>query len=111
MTMRNSAPMAKFSSKPTLGLFASNFDDPYHCRLLEGAVDAARKHEINLIAYNCGEVASLLGERGYRNVLFDLANGQTLDALVLCAASMMNYVGLSRLMDFCERYPVPKVSL
>src|SRR5664279_2026030 len=97
---------------PTFGVLVDWLEDEYQSTVVGGMVEAARESGVNLVCFVGAELhaPSRFGER--RNVVYDLARSEGIDALVILAGSLGNHLGLDDLARYCERYrPLPMSSI
>jgi signal transduction histidine kinase/DNA-binding LacI/PurR family transcriptional regulator/AraC-like DNA-binding protein len=75
-------------------------------------VDAAEKHDVNLLCFPGGGLRISEGFEDQRNVIYDLVDAARLDGLVTWASTVGGSLGPAQVMDFHQRYqPLPMVSL
>src|SRR5664280_1839382 len=89
---------------PTFGVLVDWLEDEYQSTVVGGMVEAARESGVNLVCFVGAELhaPSRFGER--RNVVYDLARSEGIDALVILAGSLGNHLGLDDLARYCERF-------
>jgi signal transduction histidine kinase/DNA-binding LacI/PurR family transcriptional regulator len=92
--------------RPTIGFFNLNISDDWSLRPWLGMVDAARKHDVNLVTF-VGHIVGL----GQRNVVYDLARGSRLDGLIIWKAGLVMELTEAEIETFARQYGVPVVTL
>ena len=77
-----------------------------------GVVDAARKHDVNLICFLGRNLRSPTGLEAQGNILYDLVSPENVDGVVSWASSIGNYVTADEIRIFHEHYrPLPMVTI
>ncbi|MBX3081462.1 MAG: substrate-binding domain-containing protein [Anaerolineae bacterium] len=98
-------------TRPTIGFFTSGLADQYSYSILNGAITAAEKQNANLVVYSGGELDSPVSDRIYDNVIYDLVDVSTIDALILLTGTLVGFAGPERRAAFFDRYTMTKVSI
>ncbi len=99
-------------SRPTIGLLIREVSDEFSAPLWNGAADAARERDANLIGFVGGLLRSPQGFEAQGNVLYSLVDEENLDGLVVWTGMLGHYVGPQEMKEFCSRYhPLPLISL
>ena len=94
--------------RPTIGLLSDRLYNEYSYNMWAGVADAAREHGVNLLYFTGGH----LGSGDLFNTIFELANPEMMDGLVVWSALLGHDVGPEATSTFCERYrPLPMVSI
>jgi Transcriptional regulators len=109
MVPRALQPVAR---APTFGVLVDWLEDEYQSAVVGGVVEAARESGVNLVCFVGAALHApfRFGER--RNVVYDLARSEGIDALVILAGTLGNHLGLDDLARYCERYrPLPMSSI
>jgi DNA-binding LacI/PurR family transcriptional regulator/signal transduction histidine kinase/ActR/RegA family two-component response regulator len=107
MVPRASQP---FSRAPTFGVLVDWLEDEE--LRVGGVVEAARESGVNLVCFTGAALhaPSRFGEQ--RNVVYDLARSEGIDALVIVTGTLGNHLGPGDLARYCERYrPLPMSSI
>jgi diguanylate cyclase (GGDEF)-like protein/PAS domain S-box-containing protein len=87
------------------------YDDPSQPQW-SGVVDAARKHDVNLVCFAGRNLHSPIGFESQANILYDLVSAEGVDGIVSWASSIGNYVTREETRHFHTRYrPLPIVSI
>ncbi len=94
------------NGRPTIGFFNLNISDDWALWPWLGMVDAARKHDVNLVTF-VGQIVGL--DQG--NVVYDLARGNRLDGLILWKAGLVMELTEAEIETFARQYDVPVVTL
>jgi DNA-binding LacI/PurR family transcriptional regulator/anti-anti-sigma regulatory factor len=77
-----------------------------------GVVDAARKHNVNLICFPGGGLRDPRGFQAQANLLYDLVGAENVDGVVSWASSIGNYVDADEIRTFHQHYrPLPVVTM
>ncbi|MEO8214108.1 MAG: substrate-binding domain-containing protein, partial [Myxococcales bacterium] len=76
----------------------------YQTAVFSGAMAAARDADVNLICFTGGVLNSPDGFGARRNGVYDLANAETLDGLVILSGTIGNHVGPDELARYCQRF-------
>ena len=102
--------------RPTIGYLAPIIHSVHLIRSgldqWAGVVDAAQKHDVNLICFPGWSLHDPRGFLAQANVLYDLASAENVDGVVSWASSIGNYVDADEIKVFHERYrPLPVVSI
>jgi DNA-binding LacI/PurR family transcriptional regulator/signal transduction histidine kinase len=92
------------SKWPTLGVLVDWLEDVYQNSVLSGIRAAARSANVNLICFAGGVLRSPDAFGARRNGVYELANSDTVDGLVILSGTMGNHVGPDELARYCERY-------
>ncbi len=99
------------SNNFVLGILVSSADDKFESALIRGVSDAAVRAGGNWICFTSGAIRSYHGFEFQRNMLYDLANEQVVDGLVV-SGTLGHVVGHDELQDFCANYePLPLVTV
>jgi PAS domain S-box-containing protein len=104
------APIKSSNCRPTIGLLSDRLYNEYSYTMWAGVADAARERGVNLLYFTGGH----LNTPGYDlfNTIYELANPEILDGLVIWSALLGHQVGPEATRAFCERYrPLPMVSI
>jgi signal transduction histidine kinase/DNA-binding LacI/PurR family transcriptional regulator/AraC-like DNA-binding protein len=92
----------------TLGLLTYTSRGP----VWAGCVQAAQKHELNLIGFGSWWLDMPTDFQHQANKLFDLVSTRRLDGLIVWSSALATYVGAEAAARFCERFrTLPMVSL
>jgi DNA-binding LacI/PurR family transcriptional regulator len=97
---------------PTVGLLVDCIEDGYQWPILRGAVDAARDAGAHLLCFAGGALGAPAGQGGERNMVFELATPESVDALVVFAGAIGNRAAPDQLLKhFAGRRMVPACSV
>jgi PAS domain S-box-containing protein len=98
------------NTRLTIGYLLENVH-AYQLTVWSGSVDAARKHEINLLTFQGRAIQDPREFRAQGNIIYDLVTTEHLNGLII-GPSMGSYVSKAELEAFCRRYaPLPMVSI
>jgi DNA-binding LacI/PurR family transcriptional regulator/signal transduction histidine kinase len=92
------------SKRPTLGVLVDWLEDVYQNSVLSGIRATARSANVNLICFAGGVLRSPDAFGARRNGVYELANADTVDGLVILSGTIGNHVGPDELARYCERY-------
>jgi DNA-binding LacI/PurR family transcriptional regulator/anti-anti-sigma regulatory factor len=102
----------KKTSRPTIALLITDIQNPWTQLQWTGVADAAREQNVNLICFTGNSLRSPANFESQANVLYDLANTEQLDGLILWTAGFDNHLSSEEVERFCARYhPLPIVSV
>lgn len=97
---------------PTFGVLVDWLEGDYQAAVIGGVVEAARESGVNILCFTGGVLHAPFRFGELRNVVYELADSEGIDALVILASTMGNHLGLEDLARFCERYrPLPMSSI
>src|SRR5205807_1433618 len=88
----------------TIGFFIHDLTGGYQFTVLSGIADLAREQGVNLICFAGGELASIHDYYINRNALYDLANINIVDGLIITAGTIGNFIGSESLKKFFSSY-------
>jgi signal transduction histidine kinase/DNA-binding LacI/PurR family transcriptional regulator/ActR/RegA family two-component response regulator len=98
-----------FARTPTFGMMVDWLEDEE--LRVGGVVEAARAHGVNLVCFVGASLHAPLRFGEQRNVVYELAGGKGIDALMI-VATVGNHRGLDDQARYCERFrPLPMASL
>lgn len=105
-------PFLSPNNRPTLGFLLASLNTGASRALWPGLLDAAERHDVNLISFPGGRLRASTAFEIQRNEIFDLASTACLDGLVTWASSLGGVLSPSETSDFHQRYQgLPMVSL
>jgi DNA-binding LacI/PurR family transcriptional regulator/signal transduction histidine kinase len=94
-----------------IGLFLGTTEDEYGKEILRGVLDGLRGERNRLICYTSGTIQARHGYEAQRNVLYELVDARSVDALIV-AGSLSHNVSNQELTEFCRRYaPIPVITM
>jgi DNA-binding LacI/PurR family transcriptional regulator/anti-anti-sigma regulatory factor len=97
--------------RPTIGYLAPAIHGGSLAQWL-GVMDAAEKHDVNLICFPGESPNFPTGFAVQANILYDLASTETMDGLITWASSIGNYMSDEEIQAFHGRYgSLPMVSI
>ena len=90
----------------TIGLFVDVIAGRggYQPAVLAGVADAAREQDVNLLCFVGGVLRDLQALKVRENMIYGLANTNTVDGLIICGSAIAHYVPLEEFVSFCDRY-------
>lgn len=96
----------------TIALLTAQINDTNGTELWQGAADAARSRDINLICFVGDELQIPIGFRAQANVIYDFVSAEHVDGLVIWGSTFSNYLDMTAVAQFCERHrPLPIVTI
>ena len=101
----------KSASRISIGIVSTGIEADYHSTILRGSIAAAREHDVNLIVYTAESITTSSQYNVNDHAIYNLVNASTVDALVLYSGTLVGPLGIESLNKFCQRYPIPKVSI
>ena len=90
--------------RATLGFLLASLHTGASRALWPGLLDAAERHDVNLICFPGGRLKTTVAYEGQRNLIYDLAGEACLDGLVTWSSSLGGVVGPSDIQAFHQRY-------
>ena len=101
----------KTTKRKTFGLLV-DWAMEYQMEVIFGVIDAAKAHDVNIIAIEGGCIYSPREFENERNVLYEMVSTSDIDGLIILSASVGHYVGLHQLADFFSSFnSLPIVSI
>src|SRR5690554_2461221 len=95
-----------------IGMLIDWVDTQYQTNILRGVVDYAEENGINFLCFEGGAVNSKREYETQRNILFDLANKENVDGLIILSATIGHFSNLRQIKDFYRKYEdLPLVSV
>jgi sigma-B regulation protein RsbU (phosphoserine phosphatase) len=88
----------------TIGVLVDWLPGEYQSAVVGGIVEAARASDINLVIFTGGPLRSSARTAERRNLVYDLAGSEEIDALVVLIGDLGNYLGFDELARYCERF-------
>lgn len=102
----------KPKNRLTLGLLADWTAAEYQMKIIFGAVEASRKHDVNLICIEGGCIQSSRQYESQRNLLYEMLNKNDVDGVIVFSGSIGLFASREQIGEFCHRYlPLPIVSI
>jgi PAS domain S-box-containing protein len=99
------------NGRPTIGYLAPAIHGASQAQW-SGVVDAAQKHNVNLICFPGSSIHIPIAFWKQHNILYDLVSTQTVDGVVSWASSIGNYTGIEEIKTFHDRFrPLPVVTI
>lgn len=96
----------------TLGLLVDWAEVEYQMKIIFGAIDAAKAHDINLLCIEGGNIHSKRESDQQRNILYDFLGENDVDGLIILAGSVGYYATPEQILQFANAYrPLPMVSI
>lgn len=96
----------------TIGFLFASLNTGASRALWPGLLEAAKKHDVNLISFPGGRLNASAAFEIQRNKIFSLANEKSLDGLVTWASSLGGVLSLTETCAFHEQFlSLPMVSL
>jgi methyl-accepting chemotaxis protein/DNA-binding LacI/PurR family transcriptional regulator len=95
----------------TIGYFNTELQGEWALHPWEGALQAAREHDINLISFHGQPVASPDGFLGQENIIYELALKGRLDGIVAWKGHLTAPLSEDQVSAFYGRYGIPLVTI
>jgi len=99
--------------RPTVGVLMNGFWHALAHDVWQGAWDASRAYNVNLIGFPGNELRSAVQRESSpasANALYDLVSAERLDGVLFWTGSLGNFVSPEELQDFCNSFkPLPMV--
>ena len=96
----------------TLGFLLASLHTGASLTIWPGLLDAAQRHDVNLICFPGGRLNAVESFENQRNIIFELASDEYLDGLITWSSTLGGVLGPAEIQAFHERYhPLPMVSL
>ena len=100
------------ADRATLGFLLASLHTGASLVIWPSLLEAAERHDINLICFPGGRLHAAESFEGQRNAIFDLASTKCLDGLITWSSSLGGVLGPAEIRAFHQRYqPLPMVSL
>ena len=100
------------ANRATIGFLFASLHTGASLVILPSLLDAAKKHDVNLICFPGGRLQAADSFESQRNAIFDLASHKSLDGLITWSSSLGGVLGPAEIQAFHQRYhPLPMVSL
>ncbi|MCC6985333.1 MAG: hypothetical protein IT309_02800 [Anaerolineales bacterium] len=100
------------ANRATIGFLFASLHTGASLVILPSLLDAAKKHDVNLICFPGGRLQAADSFESQRNAIFDLASHHSLDGLITWSSSLGGVLGPAEIQAFHQRYhPLPMVSL
>ena len=98
--------------RPTIGFLNNALGHQVHNQQWLGSIDAARRHDANLILFSGNALRDPSGFDAQANALYDLIGKGALDGLVINSAALNAYITPQEMEAFINRFrPLPMASL
>ena len=98
--------------RPVFGFLLASLHTGASRALWPGVIDAAERHDVNLICFPGGRLRTQVAYEAQRNAVYDLAGEECLDGLVTWASSLGGVISPAEINAFHQRYAaLPIVSL
>jgi diguanylate cyclase (GGDEF)-like protein len=107
--MRNRTNQQK---RPTIGMLITQIDGRGIVPIWNGAADAAREKDVNLLLFAGKSLQSPFEDEVEHNIVYDLIDKSNVDGLILVSGYLASYITPKDLAKFYERFgDIPKVSV
>lgn len=98
--------------RPTIGMLITQIDGRGIVPIWNGAADAARENDVNLLLFAGKSLNSPFEDEIQHNIVYDLIAKSNVDGLILVSGYLASYITPQDLAKFYERFEgIPKVSL
>lgn len=96
----------------TIGFLAPGIDDDVSLLIWQGMTDAARQHQVNVVALTGGRLRKDIDFHEQGNILYELIDLHEVDGLITWASTLGANLTPQELWEFHQRYrPLPIVTL
>ena len=97
------------TGRPTIAYLAPAIHSDHHLQW-SGVVDAAQKHNVNLLCFPGVSIRYPIGFWKQSNILYDLVTIENVDGIVSWASALGHYISTDEIRAFHEHYcPMPVV--
>lgn len=111
-SLRTPKKPASRKERPVFGFLLASLHTGASRALWPGVIDAAEKHDVNLICFPGGRLRTQVAYEAQRNAVYDLAGEECLDGLVTWASALGGVISPAEINAFHQRYAaLPIVSL
>ncbi len=90
--------------RPTISFLTSGVAEPLRLVMWTAITEAAQEYDVNIISVVGGELDDSNENQSLANHIFEMANDETFDALVMWGASISNYVSQETYIGFCQQF-------
>ncbi len=98
--------------RPTIGLLTNGLRSGYQQAVWQGAVNAARERDVNLVTLTGGSLHDHEGFNVQGNAIYNLISKENLDGLIIMSGAMFSTASSEEIQAFVENYDsLPLVSL
>ncbi len=98
--------------RPVFGFLLASLHTGASRALWPGVIDAAERHDLNLICFPGGRLRTPVAYEAQRNSIYDMAGEECLDGLVTWASTLGGVISTEEIISFHHRYSsLPMVSL
>ncbi len=109
---QQTAQLKGLDVRRTIGFLTAYIDIDVSRRLWRGVVDAAARHNINVVCFPGGGLHAPTEFEAQRNVIYDLVNPASLDGLISWSSTIAGSLDPADIRAFHQRYrPLPMVCL
>jgi signal transduction histidine kinase/AraC-like DNA-binding protein/DNA-binding response OmpR family regulator len=110
--IHSSAQPKRHDERITIGFLSAYIDVDVSRRLWRGVVDAATRHNINVVCFPGGDLRAPTEFEAQRNVIYELVDPAYLDGLISWSSTITGSLDPDDIRAFHERYrPLPMVCL
>jgi DNA-binding LacI/PurR family transcriptional regulator/signal transduction histidine kinase len=102
----------KRGNRKTIGFFIDWVENPYQCSLYSGVKDRAGEKDVNLLTFVGGAIYSPRNHEHSRNSIYQVANKENIDGLIISSGSVSRFVNKEQFASFVHAYNmIPRVSI
>ncbi|MFL7794507.1 MAG: substrate-binding domain-containing protein [Anaerolineae bacterium] len=99
-------------ARPTIGYLASSIHDASAVAQWSGVLDAAQKHDANVVCFPGFNLRDPRSFQEQANILYSIVGVENVDGVISWASTIGNYVDADEIQTFHERYhPLPVVTI
>ena len=102
----------KLNARPTIGYLASSIHDASAVAQWSGVLDAAQKHDANVVCFPGFNLRDPRSFQEQANILYSIVGVENVDGVISWASTIGNYVDADEIQTFHEHYhPLPVVAI
>jgi HD-GYP domain-containing protein (c-di-GMP phosphodiesterase class II)/DNA-binding LacI/PurR family transcriptional regulator len=111
MSETTKAPNKTKKGRLNIAFLVDWLEREYQLMIMQGLIDSARRHEVNLFCIEGGPIAHQYSEF-QRNYMYQLIKENNVDGLVILTASIGQNASAEQMKRFCRQfYPLPVISI
>lgn len=96
----------------TIAVLTAELSEAYQTAIWDGITDGAEGEGHNLVCFLGSRVNSPVAQEAAANTVYDLANADNFDGLIVVSSAISTYVDPKQIQEFFDTHPtIPKVSI
>ncbi len=103
--------MLQKGDRPTIGYLNQNLREEWAILPWRGAVEASRKHGINLVSFHGNSLRETSGNMAEENAIYDLVRNRKIDGLIVWHGHLTKNLDKKTLDEFFRSYNLPLVTV